>query len=362
MKKTLLQLTAAIALFAYTLPAKAQEAMAAVDTMMVESPFEISGAVDAYYLYGFNKTPFTTSFTDQHNSFSLGMANVIFSKTGKVGFTADLAFGPRAEAANGYVNEDGSISSLSLIKQLYVTYTPADWVTLTLGNFGTFVGYEVIDAPVNLNYSTSYLFTNGPFYHTGLKANFTLSEKFGAMLGVFNDTDRKIDVVPGKHFGAQLSYSDGILAAYLNFLTGKQEEGAGTSPDIFSHQIDLTATLALGKMGLGLNVSSRTFAPDEGDNVSWFGSALYLNYPIGGGNSKIALRGEYISDKDGVITGIGDNNILALTLSANIHAGSIIFIPEFRIDNSSKEGYFLNSEGKDTKSNAGILFAAIYAF
>jgi len=365
MKKTLLHITAVFALFVCsTLLAKAQDAMLAADTTAAEteSSFELSGFVDAYYFYGFNETPLTTSFVTDHNSFSLGMANLVLSKTGgKFGFVADLAFGPRAEGANGYVNADGSISSLTLIKQLFVTYTPADWLTLTLGNFGTFVGYEVIDAPLNMNYSTSYMFTNGPFYHTGLKANFALSEKFGAMVGIFNDTDTKIDVVPGKHFGAQLSYSDGILAAYLNFLTGKHEEGEGIAPDIFSHQIDLTATLALGDLGVGLNVTNRTFDPEEGDANSWFGSALYLNYPVTE-TAKLALRGEYISDSDGVITGVGDNSILALTLSGNIQAGPFIFIPDFRIDNASKEGYFMDADGKDKKSNAGFLFAAIYKF
>lgn len=366
MKRTLLPLTAVIALVLSTsFLAKAQETAAAETTAAEaeeEAPFEISGAVDAYYLYGFNEKPFTTSFTPSHNSFALGMANVMFSKTGKFGFTADLAFGPRAEGANGYVDASGKISTLTLIKQLYVTYTPADWVTLTLGNFGTFVGYEVIDAPLNMNYSTSYMFTNGPFYHTGLKANFKLSEKFGAMLGVFNDTDTKIDVVPGKHLGAQLSYNDGTLAAYLNFLTGKYAEGEGPAPDVFNHQVDLTATLALGgKLGLGLNVTNRSFAPEEGDAASWFGSAIYANYAVTE-SAKIALRGEYISDSDGVITGVSDNGIVALTLSGNISVGPLIFIPEFRIDNASKEGYFQDADGKDTKSNAGVLFAAIYKF
>lgn len=363
-KSTLLSVGAILLLLVFTLPAKAQEqttAAAAAPEAAAESPFEISGAVDAYYLYGFNKTPFTTSFTPSHNSFALGMANIAFSKTGKFGFMADLAFGPRAEGANGYVDANGKISTLTLIKQLYVTYTPADWVTLTFGNFGTFVGYEVIDAPLNMNYSTSYMFTNGPFYHTGLKANFKLSEKFGAMVGVFNDTDTKIDVVPGKHFGTQLSYSDGKLAAYLNYLGGKFSEGEGTDPDVINHQVDLTATYAAGKLGLGLNITDRMFAPKEGDTRSWFGAAIYANYPVSE-SSKIALRAEYIGDQDGIITTVSDNSIFALTLSGNIKVGPLIFIPEFRIDSASKEGYFKDDKGKDKKSNPGVLFAVIYDF
>ena len=101
-----------------------------------ESPYSFSGAVDAYYLFGFNEATFPTSFAPDHNSFSLGMANLIFEKSGKVGFKADLSFGPRANAGNGYADQ-----SLGLIKQLYVTYTPVDALTFTFGNFGTFVGY-----------------------------------------------------------------------------------------------------------------------------------------------------------------------------------------------------------------------------
>ncbi len=166
-----------------------------------EAPFEISGYLDGYYLGSFNNAPFPTSFTTENKSFSLGMANIVLSKTGKVGFVADLAIGPRAEMANGYAG-----TALSYIKQLYVTYSPSDALTFTMGNFSTHVGYELIDSKSNINYTVSYMFSNGPFFHTGVKANYALSDKFGLMLGVFNDTDTKIDVVSGKHIGGQLSY------------------------------------------------------------------------------------------------------------------------------------------------------------
>ena len=86
-----------------------------------EAPFEISGFIDGYYLGSFKNTPFPTSFTPENKSFSLGMANIILSKTGKVGFVADLAVGPRAELANFYQG-----TALSFIKQLFVTYSPSE--------------------------------------------------------------------------------------------------------------------------------------------------------------------------------------------------------------------------------------------
>lgn len=323
-----------------------------------ESPFSISGFVDAYYQYSFNEEPFPTSFTETHNSFTLGMANVVLAKEGKVGFVADLAVGPRAEVANGYTG-----STLSAIKQLFVTYSPSDKVTFTLGNFGTHVGYEVIDAPANVNYSTSYMFSNGPFYHTGLKADVSLSENMGLMLGVFNDTDSKIDEISGKHIGAQVSYEKDELAVYVNYIGGRDDELSfdSISFDVTGHQLDLTATFqATETLGLGLNATTKTVVNSDADNTGWFGAALYANYAV---NEKVTLgfRGEYIGDEDGEISGVTDNSIIDLTLSGNIKIGALTLIPEFRVDIAS-EDVFTDADGNATGTSAALIFAAVYSF
>ena len=97
-----------------------------------ETPFDVTGFVDVYYQYNTNGAALgTTSFTGDHNSFSLGMAKLGLSKeVGKVAFGVDLGFGPRADAANGY-----SGTSFGPVQQLYVAYSPSDKVTLTAGNF-----------------------------------------------------------------------------------------------------------------------------------------------------------------------------------------------------------------------------------
>lgn len=253
----------------------AQDAVLVTETVVEDekTPLEISGFVDAYYQYNFNNNAAgTTSFTPEHNSFELGMANIVFAKNfDKVGFVADLAFGPRANAANGV----GGFTT-DIVKQLFVTYSPTDAITLTAGNFATFVGYELIDAPGNFNYSTSYMFSNGPFFHTGIKADFAINDKFGAMVGLFNDTDTKSDVgaAPGKHYGAQLSYSDDKTGIYFNVLGGKEDTS------LMANQLDLTATYqATDDLLIGVNVTDK-FYDFDGVGASWFGAALYLNYSI----------------------------------------------------------------------------------
>ena len=165
----------------------------------------ISGNVDAYYRYNFagqagSATNFNnfTSFTNSQSSFELGMATLRADATalsGKVGATVDIGFGRRAEE---FSYNDGDVDngatkngfiSLSNIKQAYITYAPSSKVKFTAGKFATHVGYELLDAPLNRNYSMSYMFTNGPFFHTGLKMDVTAGP-VGFMVGVANFVDQ----------------------------------------------------------------------------------------------------------------------------------------------------------------------------
>ncbi len=62
---------------------------------------------------------------------------------------------------------------------------------LTLGSWTTHIGYELVDAYSNRNYSMSYLFSYGPFFHTGLKSEFYFGEKTILMVGIVNPDDLK---------------------------------------------------------------------------------------------------------------------------------------------------------------------------
>ena len=164
-----------------------------------EPTFSVTGSVDSYYRSS-EYAP-GTSFANL-NGFSLGMANIVLSYEGeKHGFVADLVYGPRG--ADAVFNSTGSSN---IVNQLYVYYNVSDSFTLTLGNFNTFLGYEVISPVGNFNYSTSYMFSNGPFSHTGLKADIALSDDVSLMLGVLNSTDYTESQPVGDDymFGAQL--------------------------------------------------------------------------------------------------------------------------------------------------------------
>ena len=159
--------------------------LSATLTFSQDKPLEISGSADLYYKYDFSKTAnIPTSFASDQNSVSLGMVDIVLKKkTGKTSFVAEVSFGPRG-AGQSIPDVNGQSYH---IQNLYATYEASDKLTLTAGYMSTFIGYEVISPLSNFHYSTSYLFTNGPFQNGGVKANYTFSKKVGLMVGLFND-------------------------------------------------------------------------------------------------------------------------------------------------------------------------------
>ena len=347
------------------------ETTPAEDKEEEEPSFSLTGYVDAYYQANLSNVdgdgddnldiPFQSSFTDFTNTFGIGNVNLLAEKTmGKVSFVGQVGFGPRAVAANSDSNLGfGGTNFASTVQQLYVAYSPSDAVTITLGNFGTFVGYEVIDAPANMNYSMSHLFSNGPFYHTGAKVDFALGGGFGAMVGIFNDTDSKIDVVEGKHLGAQLSYSNDAGGVYLNALYGAEEEDVMGEDNLNEFQIDLTGSYQVTEsIMLGLNASNYTTGVDGTNQGGFAGGALYATFGVSDASS-LSFRGEYYTNTAADGDESDQANVLGLTLSGDINIEGLRIIPEIRADLGSND---FHGFGEDDDTAIAFILAGVYSF
>ena len=320
----------------------------------------ISGSADAYYRYNFQnakdsgRTNNYTSFTNSHNSFELGMASLKADyAVGKVDAVLDLGFGRRADEFS--YNDNGTLSA---IKQLYISFAPSDKVKFTMGKWTTHVGYELLDAYLNRNYSMDYMFSYGPFFHTGLKADVAVNSNFSFMLGVANPTDMSTASFAKKSFLGQIhvASSNTKINGYINYVGGKDLTDASIN------QIDavITGTIS-SKFGIGYNGTIKAVKPSGGESASWWGSALYLNFDP---SSVFGLtaRGEYFGDTKGV-AGFG-TDIFDFTLSGNIHIDNLTIIPEFRID-TAKDPIFYNNSDKLTpsaKSTSSFILAATYHF
>ncbi|TRX72299.1 outer membrane beta-barrel protein [Carboxylicivirga sp. M1479] len=316
---------------------------------------DISGSVDTYFKYDFaGESNIPTSFADNHNSISIGMLDIALSQTiGKASFVGEISFGPRSfkSIPTFDTNHDGFGDGQNVnIQNLFISYALSEKVSLTGGYMGTFVGYEVISPAGNFNYSTSYLFSAGPFQNAGFKIDWSISERFGLMAGVFDDWNVYEDVNGISDLGIQLFASpvDG-WDAYLNFLTGSES----------GMIIDLTTGFQITDgFYLGLNAADYTY--DESDLGGYTGFALYPQVAF---SEKLSLgyRGEYFILKEDKINDMASENVFSNTFTLNYYAGPLTFSTELRMDSAS-EDWFVNSDEDPHGSASQFLVAAIYAF
>ncbi|MEI8099531.1 MAG: outer membrane beta-barrel protein [Sediminibacterium sp.] len=315
-----------------------------------------TGSVDGYYRYNFadpsGKTNNLTSFTNSQSSFELGMASVkIDHSVGKVSATADLGFGKRAQEFSY-----NDASTLVAVKQLTISYALSDKFKLTMGKWATHVGYELLDAYANRNYSMSYGFSYGPFFHTGLKADISLGGKSALMLGVANPTDYSTTTSGNKVALAQFSTASKSdkFKLYLNYQGGVTGTKAGFN------QIDLVLNGVLSSQ-FSINYDG-TIATTKTNGVSknWSSNALYLNFDPTSCFG-LTLRGEYFDDKKSVSAGAFGSSVFATTLTANIKIDNLTIMPELRLDNGSNPIFFKGTGGTTT-GTTGFILAAVYKF
>jgi hypothetical protein len=305
--------------------------------------FTLSGSVDVYHTSNFKSgSPGSLGVlyggSGAANGFGLGMVNTIFAyEKGKAGVVADLAYGPRAVAANMY---EGAIN------QLYAYYKASDKVTLTLGQFNTFLGYEVISATGNYHYSVSYLFNAGPFSHTGLKVNYAATEDLSFLLALTNPHGLTSGANPGNDY--QLGFQTGYKGQYFNLAYGA--DGFGFTDVLY---LDYTGGFDLSEtFYAGINAA---YSKSKDADAGYQGFALYLQSTFSDTFS-LGFRPEFFT----YTSGAGDTNVSAFTLSANLSlTESLKIIPEVRID-SSKDLIIPGFPGDKTMTGATL--AAIYSF
>ena len=298
---------------------------------------------DGYYKNDFSKqsTNNKTSFTNSNQSLQLGMASIKLDHTkGNFTGTLDLGLGKRAQEFS--YNDNGVAQA---IKQAYISYAPMSGLKITAGKWATHIGYELLDAYSNRNYSMSYAFSYGPFFHTGIRADIALGGKSALMIGFAQPTDFVSTDSPDKMLIAQFSTSskNDQLKAFLNYQGGKDKS-----------QFDLVLNGVVSSQ-VGINYDG-TIANIGGNN--WTSNAVYVNYDP---SAKIGftLRSEYFDDSKNAV-GVG-SSIFQNTFSANIHFSKLTLIPEIRFDNA-KDKIFFNTNNNLNQYASNFLIAAVYKF
>jgi hypothetical protein len=364
-----------------------------------------SGYFDTYYFANLNKPASRNNlgssgigrgFDRYVGQFQLGMLLTRMNYSNKwAEVVGEIGFGPNVEYGSygndfrykwGTVLANSTYSAI-MIKQAYISYKAVDKLVLTIGQFGTHIGYEYIDAPLNFHYSINNTFNAGiPFYHTGLKATYSFSEKFSLMGGVVNGTDNYNDNNRGKSFIGQLFVSPAEgLNIFFNTIQGNEANARANGNDTTSYfgVLDLTGTYQITDkfmVGTWLMYGSLHGEYQGSQYFSkmkhWSGFNLYFTYQLSETFS-LGSRLEYFDNKAGarsLLTQGQGTDVKTFTLTGNLKLANekLLLKPEFRVDafrkvksagNEMKVQQFVDSNGNFSKSSQSTIgMAAIFKF
>lgn len=313
---------------AQTAPAPAAQAPAAPAAPPTWSvgPMDLSGYIDGYYSFNFNR-PNTSdpssgydqinqlyNFNDKTDQFELSAAKLTLNHSpDPVGARVDFIYGRTNELINNAAtNSNSSDGQLPYLEQAYLSLSPpkAKGFDLDFGKFVTSAGAEVIEAKDNWNYSRSLLFVNAiPYWHFGARTSMPLSktETIGFQLvNGWNNVSKTNGGVTGAITSALVKPK---YTWDVNYYVGPENPNTTNG---LRNLIDTTLLLTPpGKFNAYINYdygSNRDAVEAQGDTKlhTWQGVAFAGHEQV---NGKTALTGrfEYFTDPDGFQTGMGQH-------------------------------------------------------
>jgi hypothetical protein len=334
---------------------------------------EVSGFVDAYYGYNFNRPIGSTNVTNfdnqlrnfdtKHNQFSLNQAKLVLenkpTEDGRLGFRFDLNFGPATEII--HAGEPGGADIFRNLQQAYLSYLApvGKGLQVDFGKFVTYHGFEVIETKDNWNYSRSILFAFGiPYYHYGVRLTYSPSDKVTLGFAMHNGYNDVIDNNRKKSFSVQaILKPTKKLTIYENYTGGPEQPNNG---DDYRHLNDGTLVYAFNdKITFATNyfyVSDRV----NGAGVHAKGIVGYLRLQPKE-HYAFTPRFEVYHDHDGFTTG-QKQTVKSFTLTGErLIKSGLIGRLEYRRD-FSNINFFHKSVDSFVKAQSTLTLGVIYSF
>ena len=324
--------------------------LALADDDAPKATYDFQGYVDTSYSHLSEGGTFTSGapnrvFDTSPDSFTLQQATLYANINAKEKYGAYINLTAGSDA--GVMKSFGSTTDQFDVTQAYFRFQSGK-TTFIAGKFATLAGAEVLDSRVTPVFSRSILFYNEPFTHTGLRATFAPSDKFGITIGANNGWDQMKDVNTDKTYEVGISVTPSMaFSLYLNYYDGKEGPIGATADRTL---LDLVVNVNIGdKFGLTFNYDDGTQKGSTGfgaltpTDADWSGWAAYLKYKFSD-TWNFLVRTEDFDDKDGFKTGVTQKwkeTTVALAFSPT-KAAEIRF--EVR-DDSSNVHSFVSKDG-----------------
>lgn len=366
--KNIRLLTAATSTFALAGALLAQTpapAPAPAPSVWSAGPITFSGLIDGYYSFNSNhpssRANNLRNFEVKANQFSLNMTKFTLEhEADPVGFKLDLGFGRAWEVF--HATDPAGTDVVRYIPQAYVSLKPknAGGLQIDFGKFYTSAGAELTENNLTWSYGRGYLYTNGPYYHTGLRMTKPVNEVFAVGLQVVNGWNNVEDNNSGKTIGLTSAYTpkNKKFAWYNNYYVGPEKNDTNTGKrNFFDTVINLNPS---DKANFYVNFDYGHEAKVEKGDAKWVALGLAGRFAI---NDRWAFspRFEVYDDKDGFITGKAQKlNSFTLTGEYKWVEGLLARL-EYRHDRSNKP-YFDRGNELASAKNQNTLTLGIVAF
>jgi Putative beta-barrel porin-2, OmpL-like. bbp2 len=318
---------------------------------------ELGGMLYGSYLYNFNnpddRENSLRSLDNKDNSLTVDLFQLQIGKKGPDGisFSSKLDFGNTASRIGADWKGNGEFTGITgdsgdfEIEEVYLNYAP-EWAkggSVKLGKFVTLLGAEVIEAPLNMNYSRSFLFGFAiPFTHTGILFNYPITDALQTNIGVVNGWDNVADNNDGKTLLGNVAWTANehfSLAVAGTF--GPEQNDTSSNP---RGVVDVVSTIAFDPLTVSLNgdYGHENGAAVDGGTEKWYGFSGILGLALQdfiGLPTGLYLRGEVFKDDGGGRTG-ADQTLWEVTVTGKYFVTEKLTLwTEYRHDDSNENSF-----------------------
>lgn len=258
--------------------------------------FTLGGYAEAFYQWNFNRPAngitHYRGFDNRHATFTLanvaldaqwdheGVVGRVALQVGHTPATYYLAE-PSAPGAAGTSDSDAGL--WRYVQQAYVGYRfgVGRGLLVSAGLFLSPIGPEGMAIHDNWNWSRSNLFFGLPFYHTGLRVAYPLSDAWALTVSAYNGWNSVVDNNAEKSVAVNLTYAlPDRLAVSVLYFAGVERAPGAPEGRAWRHLLDAHVTWSVTPAVTLLAHANAGFEPNAFGTSAWVAGALYARLRV----------------------------------------------------------------------------------
>lgn len=352
----------------------AQENPDSAEDSQWKGNIELSGYLEAYYIYDFSNPGNHTrpSFIYSHNRHNEFNINLAYLKTA---YVAPRLHGAVALMAGTYPNANLAAEP-DVLKNIFESYagiklsSKKQW-WFDAGIYASHLGFESAVGKDCWTMTRSIAAENSPFYNAGMKLTYTSDNgKFTAAGHIMNGWQRITRVdgnsLPGFGWQIQGKPNGKFLINSSSFIGSDKPDSVRQMRYFHDLYAIITPSDKVGII-LGFDAGMEQKAKGSNDYNVWYTPVVMARYAF---SPKVSasIRWEYYSDENGVLVATGTpNGFQTFGYSLNLDYSPISFAMmrfEGRLFQSKEDKIFSENDGSPTQLNpfVGVSFALSFGY